>query len=103
MGDASGGGGGGLAGLSDLLGGVGKFFEKNPEGAASMLGQLGSAVAGPETWQGRLGGAAAGMAQNEQARKFLSELLGQGQEDDEDSMALEERIRGFPMLSQRQR
>lgn len=70
-------GGGALAGLSDLLSGVGKFFEKNPEGAAHMLGQFGAAISPQGSWQERLGAAASQMSQNEQGRKFLAELLGE--------------------------
>lgn len=97
------GGGSGLAGLSDLLGGLGRFFEKNPEGAAHMLGQFGTAIAGPETWQGRLGAAASGMAQNEQSRKFLSDLLGEDQDGLNISMTPDERTQAFQILNRGRR
>ena len=65
-----------FTGMSDALAGIGKAIEKNPEVFSSVLGTFGQAVSPQNSWQSRLGGATAGMAQGELQRQFLQQLLG---------------------------
>jgi len=73
-----------LEGLSHALSGVGKFIEKNPESAAHLLGTFGQALSMEGTWQHGLGGAAAGMGQQELQRQMLQDLFGGQQQEEEE-------------------
>ena len=53
-----------------------KQLLSDPLAMATVLGQLGSAISPPNSWQSRLGGTAAELAANAQARKYLSSLFG---------------------------
>jgi len=67
-----------FTGMSDALAGIGKAIEKNPETFSSVLGSFGQAISPQDSWQSRLGGAAADMGQQELQRQFLQQLLGGG-------------------------
>ncbi len=86
---AGAGGGGMLAGLSDALSGIGKFIEKNPGEASTILGTFGQAISPEGSWQSTLGGASAGMGSNMAQRSFLQQLLG----PDEEELSDEELLR----------
>lgn len=51
----------------------------NPAALSYLLGTMGQAVAAPNTWQQRVGGAAAGIGGQIQQARALGGLLGQGQ------------------------
>ena len=69
--------------LGSWLGGAGNWFESlDSDNMAVLLGRAGAAVSPKDSWQQRLGAAAAEMGAQEQSRKYLSELLGTTAEDE---------------------
>ena len=68
-----------LSGMGDKMGGT----EPNP-GLASLLGGIGGAMSPQDSWQQRLNQTAYQMAQEEQARRYLAEILGLGEEEGEE-------------------
>ena len=68
------GSGGGFWNMSNFTNLGSKYWDPKP-GLASVLGRTGAAISPQDSWQQRLGATAADIAQKEQGRRYLAELL----------------------------